>query len=375
MSMCFLSPRRFHVLSCMPLFFILIILTRECIGNERSVMGQTFFATPIGIGVRSAFHRHFSNTNLLSKDSRYQPPKCVSCQNDFEQLESSRYASITGDEIIPLGWAQTPNIIRKTKPTKPLNDELDNLLGGASSYIVPCSARRVVIQNDSSRRVETTKKSLSLRKSMASPALVRQSPDSNHGKATRGGTMAIPNRPLIFWESMICGAISRSVAQTVMHPANTMKTILQSSRGTGGATLRSLMHPKMFRRLTTGAGANFFLSVPTGAVNFAVLELVRQRLNILVESVPVLAKQADTFGPALDFVSSAISTIVCSVVSTPQMMITDNIMAGNYPNLPKAITGLYEARGAMGFYSGWWPGLVGKIPSYVRSSSHQYKRF
>jgi hypothetical protein len=23
----------------------------------------------------------------------------------------------------------------------------------------------------------------------------------------------------------------------------------------------------------------------------------------------------------------------------------------------------------MGFYSGWWPGLVGKIPSYVSSTS------
>jgi hypothetical protein len=40
-------------------------------------------------------------------------------------------------------------------------------------------------------------------------------------------------------------------------------------------------------------------------------------------------------------------------------------MAGNYPNLSSAVSGLANSRGVMGFYSGWWPGLVGKIPSYA----------
>jgi hypothetical protein len=40
-------------------------------------------------------------------------------------------------------------------------------------------------------------------------------------------------------------------------------------------------------------------------------------------------------------------------------------MAGNYPNLVSAVHGLYQNRGVMGFYAGWWPGLVGKIPSYA----------
>jgi solute carrier family 25 S-adenosylmethionine transporter 26 len=170
-------------------------------------------------------------------------------------------------------------------------------------------------------------------------------------------------RPLLFWENMVCGAISRSIAQTVMHPANTMKTILQSSSQT---SLSSLMQPSNFRRLTQGAGANFVLSVPHGAINFAVLELVRHRLQKVVNSVPALKERADVMGPGLDFLSSAISTICCSIVSTPQMMICDNIMAGNYNNLPQAARGLMKQRGILGFYAGWWPGLVGKIPSYVR---------
>ena len=46
-------------------------------------------------------------------------------------------------------------------------------------------------------------------------------------------------------------------------------------------------------------------------------------------------------------------------------MIVDNIMAGTYPNLPKAVIGLSKDNGIKGFYGGWWPGLAGKIPSYV----------
>jgi Mitochondrial carrier protein len=140
------------------------------------------------------------------------------------------------------------------------------------------------------------------------------------------------------------------------------QTILQNSHT---ETVASLMKPSAFHRLTIGAGANFLLSVPHGAVNFAVLEFVRCRLGALVASNPALQKRSGRWGPTLDFASSAISTIVCSVVSTPQMMITDNIMAGNFNNLPQAIAGLASRGGVVAFYRGWWPGLVGKIPSYA----------
>lgn len=180
-------------------------------------------------------------------------------------------------------------------------------------------------------------------------------------------TKVAVTRPLVFWENMICGAISRSVAQTTMHPANTMKTILQNTRRgvPNSPTIGELMLPRNFRRLTVGAGANFLLSVPHGALNFAVLELVRKRLSSIVQSNPFLAANESKFSFGLDFLSSSISTVACSVVSTPQMMITDNIMAGNYPNLKAACIGLAKTKGINGFYAGWWPGLVGKIPSYA----------
>lgn len=149
-----------------------------------------------------------------------------------------------------------------------------------------------------------------------------------------------------------------------------MKTLLQSNRqsAVNQLTLKSLATPSNMKMLTRGAGAQFILSIPHGAVNFAVLEYVRRRMNNVVMKsswASDIAEKSPAFGPAMDFISSAIATICCSVVSTPQMMIVDNIMAGTYANFPSAIVGLSKDRGIAGFYGGWWPGLVGKIPSYV----------
>lgn len=136
-------------------------------------------------------------------------------------------------------------------------------------------------------------------------------------------SVAMTARPLLFWENMVSGAVSRSIAQTVMHPANTMKTIMQSSLGPTKPKMIDLMKPKMFHRLTCGAGANFVLSLPHGAFNFAVLEAIRERMAKVVDSIPVLERNKERIGPGLDFTSSSIATICCSVISTPQMMITD----------------------------------------------------
>jgi len=196
---------------------------------------------------------------------------------------------------------------------------------------------------------------------------------------------------LSFWENMVCGAVSRSVAQVAVHPFNTMKTILQANRRSSGSTangiltsagetvtFRTLAYPSNWKLLTHGIGAQFLLSVPHGALNFAVLEFVRRKLNIVVEQrmkntlhhdsayeggdlSEVTASKA-----GLDFVSSCISTICCSVISAPQSMIMDSIMAGIYPNLSSACSGIMRtSKGLGGFYNGWWAGLAGKIPSYV----------
>jgi hypothetical protein len=296
-----------------------------------------FKHSPFGIGARSAFRDHqLSSWGRRLQKGSSTATACSNTKSSRDEFQP-RFASVYGNEAESLAVITAPRI-KKLKPEEIPSDQSEFEALEEPASIIHATRRTVATTN--SKGTETSD--------------------------TRGGMVAV--RPLFFWENMISGAVSRSIAQTVMHPANTMKTIMQSSRGADRPTIGQLFRPSMFKTLSRGAGANFILSVPHGAVNFAVLELVRGRMNSFVDSVPWLAERKDNMGPGLDFMSSAVSTICCSVVSTPQMMITDNIMAGNYPGLNSACVGLYKQKGILGFYTGWWPGLVGKIPSYVSTS-------
>jgi hypothetical protein len=339
---------------------LLALLAGSCIGGG----GRQFILTklqnsPLGIGVHSALDES-SWTKRRGPKSIPAVTTTQSCNEQSDEHHQSRFASVVHrGEAEALGLALPPYLKRKRKSNQEIDTsrgELDYLEEG----VVPCStgyAKSNIIHANRRSAASTTM----LPPGVSSTAAAIQTSDR------RGNSDAVIPfaRPLVFWENMVCGAISRSIAQTVMHPANTMKTILQSTRGADRPTLRYLMRPQNFKTLTRGAGANFILSVPHGAINFAVLEFVSGRMSQFVSSVPWLEERKDSMGAGLDFVSSAISTICCSIVSTPQMMITDNIMAGNYPRLTVAARGLYAERGVLGLYAGWWPGLVGKIPSYV----------
>eukprot|EP00904_Undaria_pinnatifida_P012332 jgi/Undpi1/8229/HiC_scaffold_25.g10699.m1 len=171
-------------------------------------------------------------------------------------------------------------------------------------------------------------------------------------KASRGGGGA-GAVSLTFKEAMFAGAVSRSLAQTCMQPANVVKTLLQG-RGTS-----SQLSKLSFKLLTRGAGAQFVMSMPHGAFNFATLEVI---LGCSARVFPT--EWRDKAGPVLDFVSSSVATLVCSVVSTPQMVLTDRIMAGMYPNLISGVREISRTEGLKGFYTGWSANVAQKIPSY-----------
>ncbi|CAN0101409.1 unnamed protein product, partial [Hapterophycus canaliculatus] len=85
-------------------------------------------------------------------------------------------------------------------------------------------------------------------------------------------------------------------------------------------------------------------------------------------------------GPVLDFVTSGVATLLCSVVSTPQIVIEDRIMTGMYPNLISGVRELSRTEGLRGFYTGWSANVSQKIPSYgltwvfYQGSKRLYKR-
>ncbi len=72
-----------------------------------------------------------------------------------------------------------------------------------------------------------------------------------------------------YTQTMIAGAISRSLAQTMMHPLYTYKTLLQ---------LNSQNHfdiSKNVGRLFHGVDAQLLFSLPHGAIQFLVMDHVR----------------------------------------------------------------------------------------------------
>lgn len=324
--------------------------------NRSRAFTDQFVASPRMSGSPTAAPNNPQQQQEPEVESAFFFPQSL---DDVVEMRSAETAHLRTTVLRP--GASRSNSSKKSRKSRASDDEDDELdfiessmLGGPSRHS-PLSMRDMV-------QVSTSK-------APAATAVTHaKQRSSNYYQNHRGGAAAAVEavtmtRPLAFWESMICGAISRSVAQTTMHPANTMKTILQN--GSGFRNSLELLRPQQWSRLWVGAGANFLLSVPHGAVNFAVLEMVRKQLGTLVKRTPYLAEREQRWGAGLDFLSSSISTVACSVVSTPQMMITDNIMVGNYPNLLAAIRGLASAKGISGFYAGWWPGLVGKIPSYA----------
>lgn len=175
-----------------------------------------------------------------------------------------------------------------------------------------------------------------------------------HVVAAGGGATASASEPLSlsYFQTMTAGALSRTMAQTLMHPAITYKTVLQLRHRVGPGQAQPAL---TFERLLRGVDAQFLLSLPHGAFHFFVIDRVKAQLTRW------LPQRLDAMA---DFSASAISTVICSVVSTPQMVLTDRLMAGVYPSFPHALRAIMAAEGWKGFYTGWWPALAQKIPSY-----------
>eukprot|EP00614_Pseudopedinella_elastica_P026977 CAMPEP_0172625618 /NCGR_PEP_ID=MMETSP1068-20121228/144882_1 /TAXON_ID=35684 /ORGANISM="Pseudopedinella elastica, Strain CCMP716" /LENGTH=363 /DNA_ID=CAMNT_0013434965 /DNA_START=45 /DNA_END=1136 /DNA_ORIENTATION=+ len=167
---------------------------------------------------------------------------------------------------------------------------------------------------------------------------------------------------LTYAENMIAGGLSRAAAQAICHPLNVCKTLLQA---TGAGTVSSF--PALVRLVSRDPGVlgrglieQTVCSVPNGAVNFASLEAARSFLHAV--SPAHLTARA---GFAFNLASSAVGTVLSSVISVPQTVLLDRTMAGQYPNFFVGARRLVREEGMRGFYRGWAPTMGSKIPSYA----------
>jgi len=167
---------------------------------------------------------------------------------------------------------------------------------------------------------------------------------------------------LNYYGLMVAGAVARATSATAVHPLNVIKTMLQMKNGK--------VPPLTWNVLSRGAGSQFIMSIPHGAINFAITETTKSTLasiatNSTISNAITTVIPKNIFNNILDFLSSAVSTFICSIISTPQMVLTDRIMGGVYENFFVACYRIAKDEGIRGFYLGWLPALLQKIPSYA----------
>jgi solute carrier family 25 S-adenosylmethionine transporter 26 len=167
---------------------------------------------------------------------------------------------------------------------------------------------------------------------------------------------------LNYYGLMVAGAVARATSATAVHPLNVIKTMLQMKNGK--------VPPLTWNVLSRGAGSQFIMSIPHGAINFAITETAKSTLasiatNSTISNAITTVIPKNIFNNILDFLSSAVSTFICSIISTPQMVLTDRIMGGVYENFFVACYRIAKDEGIRGFYLGWLPALLQKIPSYA----------
>ena len=113
-------------------------------------------------------------------------------------------------------------------------------------------------------------------KQKASQAVRRGDPKI--AKAIAAGTGSIfskidknGNKVLTYYGLMFAGAMARTCAATAVHPLNVCKTMLQTKGG--------VMPDLKWSVLSRGAGSQFIMSIPHGAINFVVTEVRAPTLN------------------------------------------------------------------------------------------------
>lgn len=126
-------------------------------------------------------------------------------------------------------------------------------------------------------------------------------------RRVRGGapSAAMVVGELTFVERLIAGSIARTVAQTVLHPLDTLRTRAQAKkRGDVGAAAAA---EPLARTLARGILPQVLLAGPAGALQFAMLEYARGQLSGVLPSTA-----------AVNLLSAACGALAASVVRVPQ---------------------------------------------------------
>lgn len=122
------------------------------------------------------------------------------------------------------------------------------------------------------RKTNVQEEYLSVVASSALAVKQRVLQDAGAKKAAKAVSQSVFNkldkdgkRVLTYYGLMFAGAMARTCAATAVHPLNVVKTMLQTKGG--------VMPELKWSVLSRGAGSQFIMSIPHGAINFVVTEV------------------------------------------------------------------------------------------------------
>lgn len=131
--------------------------------------------------------------------------------------------------------------------------------------------------------------------------------------AVAHGLERMASQQLTATEAALSGALARVAAQTVLHPLDVMRTRVQAKTEMSQA----------WDVMLYGLAPQILLSAPAGALQFAMTDVVRVRLE----------GDCGVVGRALvQLVAAAVGTTVAAVVRVPQEVLKQTCMAEIYPN-------------------------------------------
>lgn len=149
-------------------------------------------------------------------------------------------------------------------------------------------------------------------------------------------------------EKMWAGSLARLVAQTILHPLDTIRTRRQAAGG-----LKTT--PKDWVK---GIVPQMALAMPAGAVQFLAYEQTKESLNKLLQNTTMGGLKPHV----IEICAAACGATAASIIRVPQERVKQPVQADMYPNFMAAIAGNLKSGGLGSFYTGFTATILRDIP-------------
>mmetsp|Transcript_60425 Transcript_60425/g.165968 ORF Transcript_60425/g.165968 Transcript_60425/m.165968 type:complete len:361 (-) Transcript_60425:191-1273(-) len=154
-------------------------------------------------------------------------------------------------------------------------------------------------------------------------------------------------------QAMLAGGVGRMVGQTVMYPADALRTLSQTRAGAKGL---SELGSKVLIR---GAVTTSLFAIPLGAIQFSIFGRAKKALR---ERVDQGGDHVNAWNGLADLGASAMCSVASLSVGVPQEVIKQRLVTGIYPSFRVGVATLWRTEGIRGFYTGFVPTAARNMP-------------